>query len=476
MGRFRDGLSRIRSAVETLAASKRARVVRERGHFDLGALQAVIRAPHTPAAAYSWSIEQIVAARDAQMAGRFRLPARLAESMGTDDAIFTARNVRLAPVQSLSVKIEAGRGPKADTIANEADALFGDRGVAISSETITTIRQQLADHGVGFASVSWSARGDGSRIDPILSAWPIEWVDWDPVRCCYVTQVRRLECEPEPTPGALIPTAALGTGSPLEPIIHGNGRWIVFAKSELLPHRLDAALLPAALVWARHAFAMRDWAKGSASHGNAKVVGELPPDTALTDAEANLTKEAEAFMTLLQAISSQDAPYGIRPAGSKIDYLTNSSRAWEVWSKLAEAAERAAARIYLGTDGVLGAQGGAPGVDISALFGVATSKVQSDLRCIEKGLQTGLISPWTAINFGDDKQAPTRSYIFPDPDEAAVREDFAKRNAAFNADVKAYRDNGFVVDQALVDKLADLHGVPAPHLPSDPVGAPPAAE
>jgi hypothetical protein len=426
---------------QKLAKSKRAQPVREGREFDLGELRSIVKAPFTPAAAHSWSIEQIVSARDQQMTGRFRLPARLAESFGTDDALFTARGVRLAPVQSLSVKIEAGKGPKGDKQADEATALFGTNGVAISSETVTTIRSHLADHGVAFGAVSWQARADGSRIDPILTAWPIEFVWWDPVHGCYVTQVRRLECEEDLSPGGIFMPSPATIGMPIEPIVHGDGRWVVFSKSELLPHRLDAALLPASLVWARHAFAMRDWSKGSASHGNPKVVGELAADTGpLRDELGALTKEAEAFLEMLQAVASQDSPVGIRPAGAKIDYLVNSSQAWEVWAKLAEVAEKAAARIYLGTDGVLGSQGGAPGVDISALFGVATSKIQSDLAAIERGVQTGVISPWAAINFGDDTKAPTRSYVFPDPDEAEVRADFAKRNAAFNLDVKSYRE------------------------------------
>jgi hypothetical protein len=456
----------VASFVQRLAASKRAKVVRERGDFDVRDLQSIVKAPFIPPATYSWSIENIVLARDQQMAGRFRLPARLSESFGTDDAIFTARGVRLAPVQSLGVVLSAGGGGKGDKIADEATALFGEKGIAISSATITSIRKDIADHGVGFGAVGWTARADGSRIDPIVTPWPIEFVWWDPVRNCYMTQVRRLECDSEPTgSGIYMPASAIGVGSPFEAIVHGNGRWVVFSKSELLPHRLDAAVLPASLVWARHAFANRDWTKGSASHGNPKVIGELPADTALTAPDKSLTAEATAFLALLSAVASQDAPVGIRPAGSKIDYLTNQSRAWEVWKELVANAEKAAARIYLGTDGILGSVGGAPGVDISALFGVATSKIQSDLTCIEAAIQSGVIAPWTALNFGDDKSAPTRKYVFPDPDEAQVREGFAKRNAAFNADVKSYRDNGFVVDQALIGKIAAAHGVPAPLLP-----------
>lgn len=484
MGRPRNPLSdrnrnktftgeEVRRAIETLGASKRAKVVRERADFDSRELQAVLKSPFIPPAAYSWSLPDIVQARDQQIVGRFRLPARLAESMGTDDALFTARGVRLAPVQSLDVEILAGRGPKADKIADEASALFGLNGIAISSETVTTIRAHLADHGVAFAAVTWRGRGDGSRIDPQLVAWPIEFVWWHVIQGCYYTQVRHLDAEPPdpPTGGLYMPSVATGF-MPLEPIIHGNGRWIVFSKAELLPHRLDAALLPASLVWARHAFANRDWNKGSSAHGNPKVVGELPEGTPLADAEGALTAEAAAFLTLVSAVASQESPVGIRPSGSKIDYMTNPSRAWEVWKELAEASERAAARIYLGTDGVLGAQGGAPGVDISQLFGVATSKIQSDLACIAKGLQTGLISPWCAMNFGDDVAAPTRSYVFPDADEMRVREDFGKRNGAFLADVKAAKDAGFTITPEWVAACAAQHGVPVPTLAATPPTAP----
>lgn len=476
MGRARNPLSHrnrnamfsgaeVRRVVEKLAASKRAKVVREAHDFDRRALESVLKPPLKNNGGGSWAIEDIIAARDQQMAGRFRLAARLAESMGTDPAIFTARGVRLAPVQSIAVEIVPSRAGKGDRIADEADALFGLDGISVSSETVTTIRSHLADHGVAFAAIRWTTRADGSRVDPVLSAWPIEFVWWHETAGCYVTPVRELAADVDPTPDHMM--LPYGTMHAVEPIIHGNGRWVVFAKSEVLPHRLDAAVLAAGMVWARHAFAERDWAKGSAAHGNAKVVGELPPDTPLTDAEGDLTAEAAAMLTLVQAVASQDSPVGIRPAGSKIDYVTNTSRAWEVWKELAENAERSAARIYLGTDGVLGAQGGAPGVDVQALFGVATSKIQSDLRCIERGLQTGILSPWCAINFGDDKLAPTRRYVFPDADEAAVRADFSARNAAFLAAVKAARDAGLVVDAAYLAACAEQYGVPVPAIASD---------
>src|SRR5262249_10848254 len=152
----------------------------------------------------------------------------------------------------------------------------------------------------------------------------------------------------------------------------------------------------------------------------AKVIGEMPEGVPLQK-DGALSDEAAAMVELLRAIASGDSPIGIRPAGSKTDFLVNTSTAWQIFENLSTNAEKAAARIYLGTDGTLGAQGGAPGVDIKALFGVASTIVEGDLECLERGFKTGTIEPWTALNFGDSSLAPTRKYLLPDPDLQTLR-------------------------------------------------------
>lgn len=425
-----------------LAASKRARIVRKNEEFSLPTLGQKLAPPKYSPQAYSWSVEDIAVARDAQMTGKFDLAARLAVSMRTDDALSVARRIRLDPSEALSVRIVPGQGPKAQAIAREAEALFGQDAIAVSQPALADIKACFVDHGVSFASLTWSLREDASRYDVTMTPWPIEYVWWDSSCEKYKTRTE------------------LG----VEDIEHGNGRWVVFAKSAYLPFREDAAILPASMVWARHAFAMRDWAKGSATHGNAKVIGQLAEGIQLSDEEGSMTSDAESFLALLTAIASHEAPVGIKPAGSSVDYLTNSSRAWEVWAKMAENAEKAAARIYLGTDGILGAQGGAPGIDVTALFGVATTKVQGDLRCLCRCMQSGVIDIWTAINFGTSEASPRREYIFPDPDAGKAAEDFSARNQAFFADLEKYRSNGFDVTQDLVDAIAKTYDVPSPAL------------
>lgn len=440
--------------------------VRRASDFDLARLVAALQSPRSTNNVYSWTLEQIRNARDDQMRGKFEAPARMAKSMRTDDAIYPARLYRLAPLQEIAVRLEPSKLPGGERAAKEAEPLFGDRGTGITRPTIADLVGQLTDHGLAIAYNVTTPRDDGSRIDLKVNPWPIEWVEWDETLRCLVT---RIDSAPSQEYEAAVEHArSSGLGRNRVPIVHGDGRWIVFKKHDLEPWTEGAAILPAAMVWSRHAFAARDWAKGSASHGNAKVVGELPEGVSLQavdeDGNAGLTAEAAAFLALLQDIASQDQPVGIRPAGSKTDYVTNGSGAWQVWERLMTNAEKAAARIYLGTDGILGAQGGAPGVDITALFGVATAFVQGDIRAIQDGLATGALAVWAALNFGDSRLAPERLYQLPDADEEAVRESFAKRNSALFADMKAAKDAGCIVDQAYVNSLAEKHGVPAPQL------------
>lgn len=429
-----------------MAARKTSRKIRTAQEFTsvASAMRALQPPPSSSRGIYGWDLDAIRNARDLQMLGSFYEPSRLAESMRTDDALFTAYTNRLAPQRCLAVEVEAAKGRRGDSVAAEAVSLFGSTGTGVRVDTLADVSGCLANHGVAFAIVDYAARDDGSRVDAALRYWPIEHVRWDTLKRSFTTRVDQV--------GADVP------------ITHGDGRWVVFSKHEHEGWKQDACILPAALVWARHAFAARDWARGSTSHGNVKVVGELPEGVLIADESGSLTPEATAFGSLLQAIASLEAPVGIRPAGSKTELLANNSTAWQVWQELMLNAEKAAARIYLGTDGTLGSVGGAPGVDIATLFGVATTKVQGDLFAIERGILEGIIEPWCAINFGDSSLAPTRRYVIPDLDEEATVEARGKRYTAFFDALERYRQNGLLVTQEVVDDLAETFRIPAPVL------------
>mgnify|MGYP001618654468 FL=1 len=249
------------------------------------------------------------------------------------------------------------------------------------------------------------------------------------------------------------------------PITHGDGRWVVFAARELEPWK-DCCLLPGALVWARHAFASRDWGKATAAHGNAKVVGQLPEGVAID------SPEGAAYLDLLLAIASVDAPAGIEPFGAKTQYLTNSSGAWQIFRDLAAATKISASQIYIGQDGSLGTNSTGPGVDLRALLGVTNDIVEGDLHAIERGLLTGVIEPWCALNFGDSTLAPKRIYQIPDADQEQRREALSKQRVAFYDTIARERELGFGVAADRIAELAEEQGVTADVLATTSASAP----
>lgn len=430
------------------ATSKRARKVRVASEFDIVRLAAEVRPPKLSSSLYAWDLDTIRAARQNQMAGRFALAARLAEATRTDYAIFASFLNRLAPQHGLPVElVSPNETARALRVLDEGDALFGPKGVGIHPDTLADIDGTLADHGVAFGVNVATPRLDGSRVDFEVHSWPIEFVRWDPIARLFRTQV---------------------DGAREEYINHGDGRWIVFQQHEHEPWK-HGALIATAMLWADHAFGVRDRSKAGTAHGNAKVVGTMPEGMPLEDGGGKLTPDAQAFLELLRAIASVDTPVGIKPFGSAVDYITNNSQAWQIFKEIIDSGDKAADRIYLGTPTIAPAAGGDA---VGYLFGVRNDIVEGSLRAIERGLLTGTIEPWCAINFGDSSLAPNRTYLIPDNDEDMRRKSLGERNEAFHKAIAAAKANGFAVTQEYANALATAFGVTAPNLPVEPVRGP----
>lgn len=389
----------------------------------------------------SWTLEKIRAARDCQMRGDFKLAARLAEAARGDDSIYNARLIRLAPQDSISAEIR----PVARTFRGEAVARKARASVHVHRPTLRSIASTFVDHGIAIGYTERVVVNDGERIDYYLHEWPIEHVKWDRSREQLMTTV-------------------LGGGERV-PIVHGDGFWTVFQKTDRFGWIQDAAITPVGFVWAAHAEGIAHWSASAKSHGMAKVVGELPEGWALeADASGNLTPEASAFLAMLRDVVSGQAGAAVRPAGSKTEFLSNASSAWQVFSELANNRERAAARIYLGTDAILGAGSGAPGVDIAAMFGIAEGRFQGDFQTIEDAIYTGVLMPWAAENEGDTRLTPRLKYRRPDPDEQREVTDYQTRLAGFFAALEKYKSNGMLVDEIVIAELANLYGIEPPAL------------
>lgn len=302
------------------------------------------------------------------------------------------------------------------------------------------IHGTLSNHGIAIGYNEHDVDEEGTRVGFTLTEWPLEHVYWDASREALFTYQK--------------------TGAPIE-VTHGNGRWTVFRKVRDEPWTHDAAIIPAAFVWAAHANGLSDWAAATLAHGQAKIVGEMPENVALQTSDG-LTPEAEAFLQLLQDLVSGSIGVGLRPHGSKTEFIANGSNAWQVFNELILNREKAAARIYLGTDAILGSVGNAPGVDISALFAVASLILQGDLEAIQDALTTGVYEPWAAINDGDSRYAPKFEYQVPDPDASKKATERQEKRDALLATIKEMRAQGMTVDQETVNKLAAEYGVDDP--------------
>ena len=422
------------------AKRKPARKVRTVDEFASRNLFAGLSSVSPQIPPYSWSIAECLAARDAQIQGQMRLPALLATSFRTDDALFAAWSNRLAPSRGLAVVLRPANGTtRALAVAREAEGLFGARGVAVTPATVADLNSDLADHGFAVGFNRWVPRADGSRVDVQHLCWPMHSVCWNDAE-------RRLETQLQD-----------GTTMPIE---HGDGRWAVYAKHEQTPWARNAAVIPGSLVWAARAYASRAWSAGADGAGHGKTLGELPEGTPIQDEDGNLTLEAKHLVELLRQIASVENPIGIVPAGGKVSRLVDTGQAWQVFAELLKAKDRAANMIYLGQD-VAKATGGSQRLSLEQLYGIRDDIVSGDLEALTEGVLTGVIEPWAALNYGDSTLAPVRAYDYPDADEDARKAAVAEQHKAFLERVSAYRSAGFLVTQETVDRIAADFRLPA---------------
>jgi hypothetical protein len=361
----------------------------------------------------------------------FARPVKLAEAMMTDDAIFTAVKNRTDPLWAVSSKLEAYPGQTGDRILTKAN-----QNITCPRSVIASIHKTLVMHEIAIGQVEWLPNDEGTHVGARLKSWPLEHISWN-----QTLQI----LETKTDDGEKVP------------IIHGNGEWIIFRRIEDKPWT-QAAILPAAMIYAGHTTGLADWAGSARSHGIAKVLGEIPEGTSLMDEAGNLSPQAQSLLDTLVAIVSGQAEAGVLPPGMKADFIANQSSAWQIFSELILNREKAAHRVFTGTDAALGSQGGAPGVDISTLFGVATTKLQGDFEAIEEGINSGLIAPWAAINFGDSTHAPKLRYQLPDPDAEAKSKEEGDRVERLTTTMSNLKAQGFEIDQNVVDDLCVRFG------------------
>lgn len=398
-----------------------------------------LKPPQRRQSIHSWTLQRIREVRDQQMRGCFDAPVRLAEAFRTDDALFTAYQARVATQSAIALSWNAAQTPGGPAALERARPV-----IRVPQHVRQSILGTMANHGlaIGYVEQAVVDTANGPTVSFALTEWPLEFVR-------YIVSDGTLE------------TRTKEGGAPAK-ITHGDGRWVVFAKFGVLPWTQDACLLPAALLWAAHAEGLADWAGASAAHGQPRVIGELPEGIPLGDGQGGLSPDAQKFLDLITDLINGDAAAGIRPFGAKTDWIANTSTAWQVFTELINNREGAAAKIYLGTDAILGARGGAPGVDVAALFGIATTRIQGDLEALERGFAEGLILPWCALHGVAPEDAPRLVYELPDVDKDKRSEQEGAAITRLADAVDDMKRAGLEVSQDTIDALARVLGVSVP--------------
>jgi hypothetical protein len=396
----------------------------------------VVYPPRRTQGPYVWTLERVSTARDDQLRGKFELPVRLAEAFRTDDAMYVPYCARVSTQSALKLCWSPGKTPE-ETAATGRAA----RHIVTPQHVRQAILGTAANHGIAIGYVLQTAEPDGSAVTFTLSEWPLEHVWYDMSR-------------------AKLRTRVIDGGEPVD-ITHGDGRWVVFSKFGVAPWTQDAAILPGAFVWAAHAMGLSSWTSAADSHGRPKVVGSLGEGTKIGK-EGGLSADGEAMLNTLGSLMAGESDVGILPYGAEAKVLINESSAWQVFTKLIENRDRAGARVYLGTDAILGATGGAPGVDIETLFEVASTRLQGDIEMLQRGFREGMIIPWAAMHGEDPELITCLEYAVPDPDKARRSEQEAAAIERLGAAAKILRETQVTVDQPVIDALCAVLGVTVP--------------
>lgn len=388
--------------------------------------------PQTSSDVYAWSLSRVRGARNAQMAGDFTISAPLGQAMKTDPAIFAALLNRIAPHRGLQREVYGGTAPVRALAAD----VFGLHSPYLSTATIADQLESIVQHGIGVSQNTWTPRDDGSAIDVHVRPWPMRAVRWDPNRCQLLAQ----------------------TTAGLKPIVHGDGQWTVWALHGSKPWQWGA-VKSASLAWADRAFGIRDRSQHAEAQGMAKFIGELPEGVAIKD------DIGQSFIAMLKGLRASDAG-GVYPHNAKVQLLESTSgQGWQIFKELISSDTTDITRVYLGQDGTMSNEGGNY-IKAAQLGAVRNDLVEGDLAAAAHAINTGILRPWSMLNYGRDDVR--MHWLFPDPDEDARRESLAKRTDAFNKAIAEFAANGFEITQAYATDLARQFGVTAPKLSSVP--------
>jgi hypothetical protein len=270
-----------------------------------------------------------------------------------------------------------------------------------------------------------------------VSSFPLEAVEWSEIdRCLIANTVEEGRVRIE----------------------HGDGRWIVSAMHADRPWRWGG-VIPLANVLASRPFAIQARGSNANSHGDDKWIGTLPQGMAIK------SPEGDAFLDELAGLY-EPRRVMIKPHGSEVKREEAMGQNWQIFKEILDSDKKDAQRILLGQDGTMTNSGG-DYIKSWGMFGVRNDIVEGDLTTEGAAISTGLLRPWSILNFGRWDRLRFH-WVMPDADADARAESIAKRRAAFWTEIESAKRNGCVVDQPFFDRVAKSYSIEPPKLAPDP--------
>lgn len=336
-----------------------------------------------------------------------------------------------------------------------------DSSVALSPGLLADDFSRLAMHELAVDQIHWETRADGSRMDPFVQPWPLEAVEYFEIPPDGSGE-KGLFAFTAPTKALDDQGRATTIGGGWTRIVHGDGRWIVHARYTDRPWT-RASLVALARPWVDLAFARDDVSQNVHSHADDKWIVTLPP---------GILPEDEHGKVALEEASKLYEPRRVMviPNGMTVKRDEALSSMWQIFPAAIDRLTKVAREVLLGQD--MSVAGSSQRLTLEQLFGVRDDIVESDLYTIGTCHSTGLIRPWSLINFGRYDRLGL-GWSKPDADDDARRESIATRRKAFWDDVTAARGAGALVDQDYFDKLAADYGIAPPKVAPAPSNGPP---
>lgn len=394
---------------------------------------------------YAWDQASVADARAAHLVGDFGRSRALIRDVRKDAAIFAALRQLVAPLRGLPSRFYAprsgawadkGRG-EPERVRAEAAQTFDPRSSgSLSTALLAEVVEELTLAGFCITRNVATVRDDGSRIDLRPEIWPLDSVVWSPFTGLHAVTTK-------------------GT----TPIVHGDGRWTIFSEHETCPWAWGA-VVPLSICWVDRAFGLRDRRKQSEVSVSGKPIVVLPKNTKVRSPEGQ---------DAIKAAKTLHKPFAAAtfPGDTEVKWVGSDVNAWQIYREIIKGNDSDIPKILLGQDGSMKGEGGNY-VASGMMLGVRNDIVEGYIAAVVRGLHQGLFRPWSWLNFGDVELAPRMEWLMPDVDQDARAKSLEQRVRAFNADIQAFRANGYEVDQAFSDAHAERYGVVAPRLAADP--------